>query len=118
MLYINLFSAVTSLFTLLCTGGLTTAIAFCAAHPRFMLDASFLSMGAVGGQFFIYSMVKEFGPLAFAACMNVRQVVSIIVSYITYAKPVTLLQIVGLAIVFGALFYKSYAAMEEKEKEK
>merc|ERR1719443_389629 len=117
MMYINTFSAVTSVITLAVTGGFPTALGFCAAHPRFMLDATFLSMGAVGGQFFIYSMVKEFGALAFAACMNVRQVVSIIVSYIAYSKPVTLLQIGGLMIVFGALFYKSFAAAEEKQKE-
>jgi len=118
MFYINMFSAITSILTLLVFGGLLESVAFCAAHPRFMVDASMLSIGAVGGQFFIYSMVKDFGALAFAACMNVRQVVSIIVSYIAYSKPVTALQIVGLTIVFGALFYKSYASMEEKQKEK
>merc|ERR1719235_2756564 len=108
MLYINTFSAVTSIITLVVTGGFAEAITFCSAHPRFMLDASMLSAGAVGGQFFIYSMVKEFGALAFAATMNVRQVVSIILSYILYTKPITLPQILGLAMVFGALFYKSY----------
>merc|ERR1719281_500673 len=121
MLYINLFSAITSALSLLVFGGFSEAIGFCVAHPRFMIDASFLSAGAVGGQFFIYSMVKEFGALAFAATMNVRQVVSIILSYIMYTKPITLLQIVGLALVFGALFYKSFdsiQASQEKEKEK
>jgi len=121
MMYINTFSAITSVITLAVTGGFSTAIGFCAAHPRFMLDASFLSAGAVGGQFFIYSMVKEFGALAFAATMNVRQVVSIIVSYIMYTKPITMLQIGGLMMVFGALFYKSFdgvMASKDKEKEK
>merc|ERR1719265_1806259 len=119
MLYINLGSAFTSVVSLLVTGGFSEAIAFCAAHPAFILDASFLSGAAVGGQFFIYSMVKEFGALAFAATMNVRQVASIIVSYIVYSKPINMLQIIGLLMVFGALFYKSimgvYAA-REKEK--
>jgi len=121
MLYINSFSAVTSFVSLLVFGGLTEAINFCIAHPRVMLDASMLSAGAVGGQFFIYSMVKEFGALAFAATMNVRQVVSIILSYILYTKPINLLQILGLVMVFGALFYKSFDSMEaskSKEKEK
>merc|ERR1719443_582503 len=118
MMYINTFSAVTSVITLAVTGGFPTAIAFCMAHPRFMLDASFLSAGAVGGQFFIYSMVKEFGALAFAATMNVRQVASIIVSYIVYSKPITLLQIGGLFLVFGALFYKSVLGIiASREKE-
>merc|ERR1719265_728939 len=121
MLYINLGSAFTSVVSLLVTGGFAEALAFCSAHPAFVLDAGFLSGAAVGGQFFIYSMVKEFGALAFAATMNVRQVASIILSYIMYTKPVTLLQIVGLVLVFGALSYKSYDSIQasrDKGKEK
>merc|ERR1719443_2274173 len=119
MMYINTFSAVTSVISLLITGGFAEALAFCFAHPRVMIDASILSGGAVGGQYFIYSMVKEFGALAFAATMNVRQVVSIILSYIMYTKPITNLQILGLVLVFGALSYKSFDGIQSaKEKEK
>merc|ERR1719327_1191103 len=118
MLYINLGSAFTSVVSLLVTGGFAEALAFCAAHPAFLMDAGFLSGAAVGGQFFIYSMVKEFGALAFAATMNVRQVLSIVVSYIVYSKPISLLQIGGLIMVFGALFYKSILGiMASREKE-
>merc|ERR1719420_2839647 len=70
-----------------------------------------LSAAAVGGQFFIYSQVKEFGALVFAATMNVRQVISILFSYAHYGHSITLLQIVGLLMVFGALFYKSLSAL-------
>merc|ERR1719265_1273833 len=119
MLYINLGSAFTSVVSLLVTGGSTEALSFCLAHPAFILDASFLSGAAVGGQFFIYSMVKEFGALSFAATMNVRQVASIIVSYIVYSKPITLLQIGGLVMVFGALFYKSImGVLASREKDR
>jgi len=118
MLYINLGSAFTSVISLLVTGGFAEAAAFCAAHPAFIMDASFLSGAAVGGQFFIYSMVKEFGALSFAATMNVRQVASIIVSYIVYSKPISLLQILGLVMVFGALFYKSIVGvLASRQKE-
>jgi adenosine 3'-phospho 5'-phosphosulfate transporter B2 len=118
MLYINLGSAFTSIVSLLVTGGFAEAFAFCSAHPAFVLDASFLSGAAVGGQFFIYSMVKEFGALAFAATMNVRQVASIIVSYSVYSKPITFLQIGGLVLVFGALFYKSIlGVLASREKQ-
>merc|ERR1719408_318549 len=119
MLYINLGSAFTSIISLLVSGGFTEALAFCAAHPAFMMDAGLLSGAAVGGQFFIYSMVKEFGALSFAATMNVRQVASIIVSYMVYSKPITMLQIGGLCLVFGALFYKSIVSLvQAQEREK
>jgi len=109
MLYINLLSCCVSIITLVSSGTLAPSVAFCASHGRFVLDASLLSASAVGGQFFIYSQVKEFGALVFAATMNVRQVVSIIISYVTYKHSITPLQIVGLFLCFFALFYKSYA---------
>ena len=62
-------------------------------------------------RFFIYSQIKEYGALVFAATMNVRQVVSILVSYVKYHNPVTQLQVLGLCLIFFALFYKSIAAM-------
>eukprot|EP00971_Amphidinium_carterae_P347918 6490199-Amphidinium_carterae.1 len=42
---------------------------------------------------FIYSQIKEFGALVFAATMNVRQLVSIIVSYIKFGHAITPLQV-------------------------
>jgi adenosine 3'-phospho 5'-phosphosulfate transporter B2 len=108
MLYVNFGSAVVSFGTLIASGKAGTALAFCSNHPAFVSHAAGLSAAAVAGQFFIYSQVKEFGALVFAATMNLRQVISILVSYIMYSHPVSMLQIVGLAQVFGALFYKSY----------
>merc|ERR1719333_595750 len=49
MLYINIGSAFTSVVSLLVTGGFAEALAFCSAHPSFMVDASMLSGAAVGG---------------------------------------------------------------------
>merc|ERR1711988_984827 len=101
MLYVNGASAVVSTGSLLASGAASDAIGFCFAHPSFAMHASSLSAAAVAGQFFIYSQVKEFGALIFAATMNLRQVISILISYITYAKPVSVLHIVALALVFG-----------------
>lgn len=107
MMYINMLSACVSVVTLLSTGSLFPSLAFTAEHPKFLADATLLSCSAVASQFFIYSQVKEFGALVFAATMNVRQVCSIIVSYVHYHNSVTMLQILGLGVVFAALFYKS-----------
>jgi adenosine 3'-phospho 5'-phosphosulfate transporter B2 len=108
MLYVNGGSAIVSLGTLLVSGAGPKAIGFCFAHPEFTVHASALSAAAVGGQFFIYSQVKEYGALVLAATMNLRQVISILVSYIMYSHPISFLQFLGLCLVFGALFYKSY----------
>merc|ERR1719159_1553559 len=94
------------------------ALAFAVAHPAFALDALTSSAAAVSGQWFIYSQVKEFGALVFAATMNVRQVVSILVSYAKYGHSITALQILGLALVFAGLFYKSISGLMESPKGK
>jgi len=43
--------------------------------------------------------------------MNVRQVVSILMSYATYGHVLTVPQGCGLMIVFAALFWKSYMGL-------
>merc|ERR1719361_1874224 len=111
MLYINLGSCVISSFTLIASGRVGHAIAFAASHPAFVWDSMSLSGAAVAGQWFIYSQVKEFGALVFAATMNVRQVVSILVSYAKYGHSITPLQILGLVLVFAGLFYKSLSGL-------
>merc|ERR1712039_189733 len=67
MMYVNGLSAIVSLFTLISTGTLMPAFGFFFTKPQFALDSAVLSASAVGGQFFIYSQVKEFGALVFAA---------------------------------------------------
>jgi adenosine 3'-phospho 5'-phosphosulfate transporter B2 len=82
MLYVNLGSAIISFGGLVLAGQLMPALGFVDRHPSLLLDAGLLSGSAVAGQFFIFSMVKEFGALVFAATMNVRQVVSVLMSYV------------------------------------
>jgi adenosine 3'-phospho 5'-phosphosulfate transporter B2 len=112
MLYVNGFSTLVSCCTLVANGGLGRTFGFIGANPAFGRDAIVLSAAAVSGQWFIYSMVKEFGALAFAATMNVRQMVSIIVSYCRFGHYITIAQILGLTAVFAALFYKTYDALQ------
>merc|ERR1719420_552226 len=100
MLYVNLGSCLISSVTVLATGHLGSAVNFLMTQPAFALDANLLSLSAVTGQWFIYSQVKEFGALVFAATMNVRQVTSILMSYIQYGHSITAYQALGLSVVF------------------
>jgi len=114
MFYVNMCSSVVSFGSLLATGQFLACISFTLLHADFAAHAALLSSSAAASQFFIYSQVKEFGALVFAATMNVRQVVSIIVSYLRYDNSITLPQVFGLIIVFGALFSKSYVSLSNK----
>eukprot|EP00438_Fugacium_kawagutii_P023600 Skav205956 [mRNA] locus=scaffold442:159082:160059:+ [translate_table: standard] len=108
ILWVNLCSATVSMITLLSTGSLLSAVGFCGRHPTLMGDAVTLSIAQVSSQWFIVSQVKEFGAVVFAATMNVRQLFSIITSYVEYGHYITGLQVLSLCLVFGALFFKSY----------
>ncbi|CAJ1333124.1 unnamed protein product, partial [Effrenium voratum] len=108
ILWVNTCSAVVSMITLLSTGSFSSALSFAGQHPALLGDAAVLSAAQVSSQWFIYSQVKEFGAVVFAATMNVRQLFSIVTSYIQYGHHVTGLQVVSLLLVFGALFFKSY----------
>jgi len=114
MFYVNSASAVVSLIAVASAGQLTFCIQFCTAHWDFVSVVMILSGAAASSQWFIYSLVQDYGALVFAAVMNVRQVVSIIASYIKYHHHITLLQAGGLACVFFALFYKSYLGLKPK----
>lgn len=121
MLWVNVFAAITSMIALLTFGGFTESMAFSARHPTFIVDALLLSCSATLGQVSIYMTIAYFGALVFAATMNTRQMISIMLSITYYAHPVTLMQIGGIVLCFGGLTYKTYlghVAFQEKAKEK
>mmetsp|Transcript_9269 Transcript_9269/g.26016 ORF Transcript_9269/g.26016 Transcript_9269/m.26016 type:complete len:360 (-) Transcript_9269:114-1193(-) len=108
MFYINFVSAVMTLALLIMTGSIGDSVLFCAKHQEIIGDIVLLSVVAVLAQWFIYSQVQEYGALVFAATMNVRQVASIIASYLAYKHPITAGQIVGLVVICMALFGRSF----------
>jgi len=113
MLYVNLLSCGVSALALTGSRTLAPALGFCAAHGRFVVEAGLLSASAVGAHFFIYSQVQEFGALVLAATLNVRQVVSIMVSYLAYQHRITGLQLLSLCVCFLSLFYRIFAGLAE-----
>jgi len=114
LLYTTGMSSLASFGGVVLSGELAPALRFSFSHARFPWDAMVLSASWVGTQYFKYSLVKDFGALAFAATMNVRQVLSILLSYVTYHHHMTEAQALGLTAIFGALFYKTAASVAAK----
>lgn len=111
MVYVNGISGLVSVAVLLASGELLPAFSFFFSHGAFAMDACTLSMTAFTSQWFILTQVKEYGALIFAATMNVRQIVSIIVSYIAYGHAMSTVQGFALTITFGALLSKSVGGL-------
>ncbi|KAL0457733.1 UNVERIFIED_CONTAM: UDP-galactose/UDP-glucose transporter 5B [Sesamum latifolium] len=63
---------------------------------------------ATVSQFFISYTIRNFGALAFATIMTTRQLVSILLSCVWFAHPLSAEQLIGALIVFGTLYSKSF----------
>jgi len=113
MFYVNLFSSLLSSVLLLLTGSAGSATNFFLEHRDFAMDTTVLSAAAVASQYFIYAQVQEFGALAMAATMNVRQICAIICSYAWYGHFITNPQIFALSLVFSALTCKAWMNYKE-----
>ena len=122
MFGINSFSAIVTLASLLQSGELWTSLDFLAANPDAILHISGFSIAGAIGQQFIYTTIREFGPLIFTLISTLRQLVSIFLSMIIYGHSITAEGAVGVFIVFGALAWRTWKkdaeAKESKERAK
>ncbi|XP_042489296.1 UDP-galactose/UDP-glucose transporter 5-like [Macadamia integrifolia] len=106
--YTTLCSCILSLSGLMLQGHLLLAIDFVYRHNDCFLDIVLLSTVATASQFFISYTIRTFGALTFATIMTTRQLVSIMLSCIWFAHPLSWTQWIGAAIVFGTLYGKSF----------
>lgn len=116
MLYVNLCSACMSCIFITASGKLASSLAFLTTHPQILGDMAILSFSAVSGQIAIGYTIKTFGALLYATIMTIRQFLSVFISNIVFAHGMSLMQWVGAIVVFGSLFYKSYAKAQAPKK--
>jgi len=116
MLYVTASSTLISTISLLSSGQVGPAIAFVMRHPDCMMNILTLSAASTMGQLFILYTIKEYGALLFATIMTTRQFLSILLSCIVFAHPLTWQQWVGTGVVFSALYYKTLSKKKTPEK--
>ncbi|KAJ8749835.1 hypothetical protein K2173_013238 [Erythroxylum novogranatense] len=81
---------------------LTPAIDFVYQHHDCLFDIALLSTSI-----FISYTIRTFGALTFAAIMTTRQLVSIMLSCLWFAHPLSWEQWIGAVVVFGSLYAKN-----------
>ncbi|KAF9598873.1 hypothetical protein IFM89_032727 [Coptis chinensis] len=106
--YTTLCSCILSLSGLILQGHLLLAIEFVSRHNDCFFDILLLSTVATASQFFIFYTIRTFGALTFATIMITRQLVSIMLSRLWFAHPLSWEKWIGAAIVFSALYAKSF----------
>jgi adenosine 3'-phospho 5'-phosphosulfate transporter B2 len=75
-------------------------------HADFVRDALLLSLCSSIGQMLIYYTIKEFGALVYSTIMTTRQCLSVMLSALLFAHPITSSQWLGASTVFGALYWQ------------
>ncbi|KAK7075211.1 hypothetical protein SK128_020050 [Halocaridina rubra] len=105
---VNLFSCLFTITSLMQQRSLGASLGFMMTYPTFFWDCLILSICSATGQLFIYHTIAVFGPVVFIIIMTIRQGLAILLSCILYSHPVTIVGVLGILLVFAALFLRVY----------
>ena len=115
---VNLFSVLLTSTSLIEQGAFAEAAAFAARHPIFIAHVLVLSIASAVGQLFIYYTIAQFGPVTFTIIMTVRQGLAILLSCIVYHHSVTVVGIIGIVVLFAAIFARVYFNYQQKQQKR
>lgn len=115
MFGVNLFSCVFTMGSLLFRGAFFPALFFLFSHAEFAFHAAILSICSAVGQLFIFNTIAIFGPIVFTLIMTTRQAISILLSCLIYGHLLTMQALLGVLVVFVALFLRVYFKSTNKK---
>jgi solute carrier family 35 (adenosine 3'-phospho 5'-phosphosulfate transporter), member B2 len=107
---VNLFSSLFTISSLLVQDGFSTSFKFSSDHPTFLVDCVILSISSAIGQLFIFFTIAKFGAVVFTIIMTLRQAIAILLSCLIYHHKISSLGIVGIFIIFFAIFLRLYCS--------
>lgn len=109
MFGVNLFSCIFTSWSLIEQGGFSEGLEFMSKYSLFLIHVILLSICSATGQLFIFYTISQFGAVIFTIIMTTRQALAILLSCVIYGHPVSMVGILGVTIVFVALFLRVYA---------
>uniref|UniRef100_A0A182NRK4 Adenosine 3'-phospho 5'-phosphosulfate transporter 1 n=1 Tax=Anopheles dirus TaxID=7168 RepID=A0A182NRK4_9DIPT len=105
---VNLFSTLFTGASLSMQGGFYSSLVFAVDHPKFVVDCVILSISSAIGQLFIFYTIATFGAVVFTIIMTLRQAIAILLSCLIYQHRISFLGVIGVLIVFLAIFLRVY----------
>lgn len=105
---VNLFSTLFTAASLFMQGGFSSSLQFAVEHPKFILDCVVLSISSAIGQLFIFYTIATFGAVVFTIIMTLRQAIAILLSCLIYKHNISFFGVLGVFIVFLAIFLRVY----------
>lgn len=106
MLGVNSSAIVMTTTGLVLGGDIPKIIEFFGKNPSVLWYNVITAITSATGQLFIYTTIKEFGPIAFTVIMTTRQMISICISSFIFGHAMTWIALCGAVLVFGVLFYQ------------
>ena len=79
------------------------AFKFLWEHLQFAFDVIVWSLLSIGGQFFVYRMIKHFKQHILPFVISTRKIFTVLLSIIFYGHKTFWVQIVGILIVLGTV---------------
>ncbi|KAF7997334.1 hypothetical protein HCN44_005611 [Aphidius gifuensis] len=110
MFGVNLFSCLLTSMSLFQQSGFAESFSFIAQFPTFTIDCLLISICSASGQLFIFYTISEFGAVTFVIIMTIRQGLAILLSCIIYQHHITVFGVIGINLVFGAIFLRIYCS--------
>ena len=79
------------------------AFKFLWEHLQFTFDVIVWSLLSIGGQFFVYRMIKHFKQHILPFVISTRKIFTVLLSIIFYGHKTFWVQIIGILIVLGTV---------------
>ncbi|XP_006005162.1 adenosine 3'-phospho 5'-phosphosulfate transporter 2 isoform X1 [Latimeria chalumnae] len=99
------------------TGGLGSAVAFCSEHPVQTYGYAFLfSLTGYFGISFVLALIKNFGALLAVTVTTGRKAMTIVLSFIFFAKPFTFQYVWSGLLVLLGIFLNVYSKNSDRMK--
>lgn len=111
---VNLFSTMFTAASLFVQGGFVEGLEFSSEHPKFLIDCVILSISSAVGQLFIFFTIEKFGAIVFTIIMTLRQALAILLSCLIYQHHIAPVGVLGIFIVFLAIFVRVYSSHRVK----
>ncbi|XP_068157778.1 solute carrier family 35 member B1 homolog [Drosophila tropicalis] len=104
MVAMNFWSTLMLCVPILVTGEAKDFLSFVLSHPEALTHLGLISVCGVIGQFFIFLMVANFGPLACSVVTTTRKFFTVLCSVLLFGNVLIARQWLGALLVFSALF--------------
>jgi drug/metabolite transporter (DMT)-like permease len=108
MLYVNVWASVYLTVSSLVTGELQDCVRLLIASADLRLYASLFATCSCLGQLFIFQTIRYHGALLCSMITTTRKFSTVLLSVVLFGHPITVVQVVGVCLLFGALFADIY----------